>query len=487
MNLYDLKDGDLHFYMHAGQQRAWDSDKRFVVVLAGTQSGKTSWLPWWLWNEIQVRGSGDYLAVTASYDLFKLKFLPVMLEVFCNITKIGKYHSSSRVIELRNPNTGEFEATKADDPMWGRIILRSAESGGGLESSTANAAILDEAGMDSFSEETWEAVLRRLSLKRGRAVIGTTIYNMGWLKTRIYDKWELSRHNHPEIDVVQFDSIENPAFPRQEFEERMADMPRWRFDMMYRGRFTRPAGMIYDCFDVVKNTTQRFIIPNNWERLLGLDFGGVNTAGVFFAKEPSTGVLYGYREYLEGGKTAAGHASDLLVGEIRRPRTTGGAKSEGQWRDEFRSGGLTVEAPDQPSVEVGISRVYGGLARGEVVFFDDLVGTIGQLNSYSRKLDTQGNPTEEILNKETYHYLDACRYVLGRYFSTRRGGSGLIATQAGFGPGTVANASAAAAAIDAQRGGGVPGSVSRPRMVAAQQSAVRRLAGAGRAIRSRFK
>lgn len=436
--LYELVDGDLNFRFHPGQLKAWDSQHRFIAILAGTQSGKTSWIPWWLWREILTRGAGDYLAVTASYDLFKLKFLPVMLEVFCNITQIGRYHSSVRVIELRNPETGEFEANKADDPMWGRIILRSAEAGHGLESSTAKGAILDEAGMDSFSEETWEAVLRRLSLHRGRVCIGTTIYNLGWLKSKLYDKWELARRQHDTIDIIQFDSTENPSFPRQEFEERMADMPQWRFDMMYRGRYTRPAGMIYDCFNILKHTCPRFEIPMHWERGLGLDFGGVNTAGLFFAKDPASGIYYAYREYLQGGRTAKQHAEHLLEGEVRRPnKIVGGSKSEGQWRDEFRSGGMAVEAPDQPVVEVGIQRVYGAIARGQLIFFDDLHGTIGQLNSYSRPLDAQNNPTEGILNKDMYHYLDAIRYYIGKMFSTVSTSSGLIVTPGGAGVGPV--------------------------------------------------
>jgi hypothetical protein len=58
------KKGELSFRFHRGQMRAWKSAKRFVVVLAGTQSGKTSFGPIWLLNEIQNRGPGDYMVVT---------------------------------------------------------------------------------------------------------------------------------------------------------------------------------------------------------------------------------------------------------------------------------------------------------------------------------------------------------------------------------------------------------------------------------------
>ena len=151
--------GKVTLNFHPGQVRAWKSRKRFVFVLSGTQSGKTSFGPWWLWREINEHGSGDYLAVSPTYDLFKLKLLPEMLEVFVNTLHIGKYYPSERIIEIADPSTGKFSAKLASDKMYSRIILRSAEAGskhggagvGGLESATAKAAWLDECGMDTFS------------------------------------------------------------------------------------------------------------------------------------------------------------------------------------------------------------------------------------------------------------------------------------------------------------------------------------------------
>jgi len=399
---------------HAGQVRAWRSTARFVVVLAGTQSGKTAWGPLWLKREIDHRGPGDYLAVTASYDLFKLKMLPALRETFEHVYGSGRYWSGDRVIELRDPATGEFWAKHADDPMWGRIILRSAESGGGLESNTALAAWLDEAGQDSFTLETWEAVRRRLSLSQGRVLLTTTIYNMGWLKTALYDKAAAD----PQIDVIQFDSIENPAFPRAEWEEAARTLPRWKFDMFYRGRYTRPAGMVYDCWDRARHTIPRFAIPDAWPRYGGLDFGGVHTAAVRVAQElgpdgAPTGRLIVYAEYLAGERTSAQHAQALLAGEPHTPVYVGGAASEGQWRREFRVAGLPVKEPDQPAVEVGINRVYGALADGSLLIVDDLAGLIGEIESYRRVLDAAGAPTEAIEAKSTYHRLDALRYIVG--------------------------------------------------------------------------
>lgn len=409
-NLYEIRDGRLRLNFHPGQCRAWDSERRFTAVLAGTQAGKTAFGPWWIWREIERGGAGDYIAVTSSYDLFKLKMLPSLRETFEHVFRSGRYWSGPRIIELADPATGKFRANRSDDPMWGRIILRSAESGSGLESNTAKGAWLDEAGQDSFTIETWEAVLRRLSLALGRVLITTTLYNFGWLRTEFYDRWA---GGDPDYAVVHFDSTENPAFPRSEWDRAERSMPRWRFDMAYRGRFARPAGLIYDCFDEAAHVVPPFAIPDSWPRHLGLDFGGVNTAAVFYAAEPGTDRLYLYREYLAGGRTAKEHADALKAGEPMVPQCVGGSKSEGQWRAEFRAAGLPVREPAVSEVEVGISRVYGAHKRGEILVFSSCKGYLAQKRAYARKLDAAGNPTEAIENKETYHYLDAERYVVG--------------------------------------------------------------------------
>lgn len=412
-SLWTINDGQLTLNLHPGQARAWQSQKRVVAILAGTQGGKTSFLPWLLWREIRQRGRGDYLAVTASYDLFKLKFLPTLREVFEHTLGWGRYWAADRIIELSDPATGQFQARRADDPMWARIILRSAESGGGLESATARAAILDEAGMDSFSLDSWLALRRRLSLSQGRIFLGTTIYNLGWLKQQVYDPWERAKGRHPEIDVVQFDSAENPEFPREEYLRAERDLPAWKFLMFYRGRYTRPAGQIYDAFDERLCKVPRFAIPATWPRFLGLDFGGVHTAGMFYAAEPGTPRLYAYREYLAGGRTAKEHAQALLEGEPMVPTCVGGSGSEGQWRAEFRAGGLPVREPDITEVELGIDRVYGAHKRAEILVFDDLAGYLDQKSRYSRPVDAAGNVQPGIQNKGTFHFLDAERYIIG--------------------------------------------------------------------------
>jgi hypothetical protein len=398
-------------------------------MLAGTQGGKTGFGPWWLASEIERCGRGDYFAVTAVYDLFKLKMLPALIKVFCDVLGTGRYWAGDRIIELCDPETGRFLASKSTDPMWGRIILRSADASGGLESGTGKAAWLDEAGQDRFTVDAWRAIKRRLAIHQGRVLVTTTLYNLGWVKVVFIDPAvkggevtletlgngaEIERTDNAEADtcLIQFDSIANPTYPVEEYEEARGTMPDDEFAMFWRGRVARLRCLIYDIFDSARHTCPRFPIPDTWPRFLGLDFGGAHTAGMFYAEEPGTGKLYGYREYLEGGKIAKGHVTDLLAGEPGIPLCVGGSSSEGQWRREFAAAGLPVREPPISDVNLGINRVYGCHKQDAIIYFDDLTGMLTEKGKYRRKRDREGEPTDEIENKNAFHRLDAERYII---------------------------------------------------------------------------
>lgn len=406
-------DGGLSLDFHPGQWEAWDSAKRFTFILAGTQGGKTAFIPHWLRREIYHpetgKGGGDYLAVTATYDLFKLSFLPAVREVFEHLTRDGRYWAGERVIELKDPKTGKFLAKHADDKMWGRIILRSAESGSGLESATAKAAILDECGMDSYTAETWRAIRRRLSIHQGRVMGGTTLYVLyNWLRS-LYDEWKGGRSD---ITFIQFASIVNPSFPKDEYDLALREMPEHEVNTKYRGLYDMPPGMIFNAFDSELCVIPPFTVPDEWPSYGGMDYGGINTVCLHLRQNPANGALYVVDEYHEGGRTAAEHATTLSRWNCQL--WAGGAKSEGQWRREFRAAGIPVTEPSIADVWLGINRVYATMKTDKLFVFDTCPKLLGQIGTYSRKLDkATGQPiADEIQNKDEYHYLDALRYIV---------------------------------------------------------------------------
>lgn len=410
----------LKLSLHPGQLRAWKSGKRFVFVFAGTQSGKTSFGPLWLWHEIRrtqkPEGGNDYLAVTNSYDMFQLKMLPELRKLFEYDLKVAKWWAGNQVLELRDPS-GQFWAKKQDDAMYGRIILRSAASGGGLESATARAAWLDECGQENFTIETWEAILRRLSLYRGRVLGTTTLYNLGWLKTEVYDRWArvgtpTEKPGDRAFDVIQFRSTENPLFSAAEYARAKESMPAYRFRMQYEGEFAKPAGMIYDCYEEGYHCIEPFAIPDSWPRTVGLDFGGANTCLVWIAYDSAGDRYIIYDESLSGNKSTVAHVGEANAKAYRLEcRFVGGAKGETQQRLDWSQAGIMVGEPKISDVEAGIARGYQLFAQRKMFVFATCRGFRDQIGRYVRKVDAFGEPLEEIADKAKFHYMDAYRYA----------------------------------------------------------------------------
>ncbi len=427
--LIEVEGDTLRFNFHFGQWRAWESRARDVAVVAGNQSGKTSFGPIWLWREIQLRGPGDYAVVTPTFTLLEVKALPEFKRLFEQILGLGKYVASP-IRKFTFSAEGALRTFGYVPEVPVHVYFGYAEDPDSLESGTYKAVWADEAGQKKFKRESFEALRRRLSIFQGRMLITTTPYfEGGWLRTEIFDK---AKAGDPSVEVVNFPSNINPAYPQEEFETARRDLPSWKFNLFYLGLLDKPAGLIYDCFDANNKeiVRPRVPLPDHWKRYLGLDFGGVNTAGLFLAEEPNTPRLWAYREYHAGGRTAAEHTKYLLEGEGKYgaepmvPFAVGGSKSEGQWRLEFQRGGyvdgrrvpgLAVLEPDISDVFLGIQRVYGAHKREEIIVFDDLHMYLDQKATYSYKLDDRGNVVEpkQIEDKATFHLMDGERYIVG--------------------------------------------------------------------------
>ena len=399
----EIIDNDIHLNFHSGQSRAWQSDRRFIAMQAGAQGGKTVFGTDWIYREIKTCGEGDYLAVTATFPLLELKMLPEFLNLFDNILQLGNYrvtNTGTRVFEFRNKKT--------------RVIFGSATHPESLESAEAKAAWLDEAGQKQFRRDTWEAVQRRLSIHQGRVLFTTTLYGLGWFKTEVFDRWEAG---DPDYDVIMFDSTANPAFPRAEFERVRSKLPRWKFNMFYRGRYDTPEGLIYSSFNTQHCLKARFDIPKNWLIYVGHDFGPANPAAIFFAEDPATGLLWAFHEYCPG----PGISVSERVAEFKRitegyhvVKRVGGAHHEEEARQAFDAHGWAISEPPEMNrkVETQISKVFAWHKLNRIMVFKDLLGYLDEKQSFSRKLDDRYRPTDEIENESHYHLMAAERYII---------------------------------------------------------------------------
>lgn len=453
-----VTDGVPTIHLHARQKQLWDSNARFVAAVAGSQAGKTAVGPWWLLREMRSRGPGNYMVVAPTFRLLDKQAVPTLNRALGTLLKLG---------QLIGGGQGEFRISpdghariwpdKPYEPT--RIVFGYAENPDSLESLTAKAAWCDEAGQVGFKATSHEAIQARLAINQGRILYTSSPYVHHWFKTEVWDRAErnrkAARDNLPPnpadagYDAVSYESRMNPVFSQAEWDRQKLILPSWRFDMRYRGLFTRPAGAIYDCFDPEFHKIPAGYVPEtNWRVYCGIDFGAPNFAAVFIAEEPATGKRVEFAEYCpQESKKAADHIAAMNavmrkafhlqasqwsamsgrpVSEwTRLPDVcVGGAKSEGQWRAEFTALGWPIREPDQPDVEVGISRVYACIAEDRFFITEDCPESIEDVRDYSREVDDDGEPiSDTIMDKDTYHKADAIRYIIS-YLEAKNTGVG---------------------------------------------------------------
>jgi len=435
-------------WFHEAQHALWVASSKVVAFVAGTQSGKTVCAPWLTLREIKRKFKNgqpnEHLVASPTFKLMDKKLLPEYKRILCEKLSLGEYIAGDVCIKLSDEGiyriTGQKPATGTSVLIW----FGHAGNPDSLESATYMSAVLDEAGQDSFRAGSYEAVIRRLSINEGTCYILTTPYNRNWFFERIYRKGVVTTFKETDngfivvhdgagnsdtgITVITCPSIMNPEFPRSEWEFAKSTLADWQFEMMYMGKFTLPAGVIFDSF-TDENIVPRMPIPNHWPVFMGVDFGLINTAACMVAEEwergEPTGRYFIFGTYLpkdEAGKpiarTARQHIKEIhKMCPRKRPIGYGGSHAESGWRESWAQAGLPLFEPTFNSLWPQINTIWTAFDQKVLLVFDDLSEMIEELRSMSRELDDDDVPIQDrIKDEKKYHRIAALRYIGTRIF-----------------------------------------------------------------------
>lgn len=421
-----MHDG-LKLPMHEGQLQAWNSTARYVACYKGWQAGGTLIGPPWLMREMIRRGPGDYAVITPNYPLMDNKARPVLLQTFQ-----GLIRTSGNELHV-TPKGSAF--LWGDRRAKGRILLRHGDRPEAIEAFTAKAIWLDEPGQ--LDDEVWESIQARGAVHVARYLLTSRPYRRNWYVKELWDRCMRMDGENPvrkesapsDTDCINFRSIDNPEFPKAEYEKQKARLPDWRFKMKYDGIPTKPAGAVFDTWITVPRKDP----PFKSQRASGHDFGPLNTAAIFAFREGEGDDKFWtvYSEYLAGGKTEKEHVRDWIrdpiTGRYRVatvwdeenietpviPWAWGGAHSNEQgWRSAFSANGYPIAEPRNVGVKKGIDILYGMLKTGQIRIMEGLERLTEELESYSYDVDDEGEPDEDkIVKKSTYHTVDCLRYL----------------------------------------------------------------------------
>lgn len=405
---------------HRGQCKGWKATKRFLILLAGWQSGKTDFGVEWCFRACGRYGPGEALVLAPSHPLLIRATQKRLVKRF---TDEG----------LATPNKGDNfllvpEATLRRMGWKGKpgdltIFFGHTQTADVVEATSAVWIWADECGQ--MSDDVAIAIKGRVSHTRGPVLYTSRPY---------YDNWYRESAENPDelTEVVTFASWDCPGHDAGYIALQKSQLPKWKFDMRFGGVFTRPAGAIYDCYvdklwddpEEPGHLETSFEVPADWERVYGIDFGSVHTAVRCYAKDPvlkapnGMPLWHNYRTYFPNqSRSVSQHVRILREAEPPGvdwpPLAFGGnAGSEQETRDHWALAGLPVAQPMVSSVEAGIDVVYACTVNHQIRYFDTLKQARSQKRRYSWKVDDNGDPIPgEIEAKKVWHLEDAERYA----------------------------------------------------------------------------
>ena len=131
-----------------------------------------------------------------------------------------------------------------------------------------HAVWLDEAGM--CSSLFWYNLESRTAFKQAQILITSTPYAMNWLKKDVIDQAE--KYKRQDILYRRWRSVDNPAFPKDEYERQRQILPANIFRRKYEGIHEKMEGLVYEDLNG-DNFCEPFVLPKGTRYFAGVDWG----------------------------------------------------------------------------------------------------------------------------------------------------------------------------------------------------------------------
>jgi phage terminase large subunit len=246
--------------LHKQQVKAITSSKRVTILCSGIQGGKTFCGSIWMRKRVsEIKGEHCNFIVTApTVKIFHQATEPAFLEMFQGL---GKYNRTKAEFDMGNNR---------------KVFLRTMHVPEAIEGITNCYGIwADELGM--YNSKAWINVEGRSAVKQAPIFGTTTPYALNWLYRDVYKQHREGKRD--DVEFIQFRSVDNPYFPKEEFERQKRLLDPRVFEMKYCGQFRKMAGLVFMEFDDILNQIE----PNTawhdrelWRVFGGIDWGTTN-------------------------------------------------------------------------------------------------------------------------------------------------------------------------------------------------------------------
>lgn len=205
--------------LHLGQSRILRSKARFIVACCGTGGGKSFCGPYWLAQQVAANPGCNFIVAAPTYSILQSAVIPSIRRAWSGTQFEGRYLKAESKIQLSDGST-----------IW----MRSLDNAAAIQGIVAAAVWIDE-GFLLSSKDAWITAQQRVGHLMGKVLITSTPYGEGWASELV----DLATHD-VDYELIQWTSIQNPYYPREEYERAKRTLPPALFDMRYNGIFGLP-------------------------------------------------------------------------------------------------------------------------------------------------------------------------------------------------------------------------------------------------------
>lgn len=382
------------FSPHPGQARMLTSDKRFVVAVAGIQSGKTMGACFWAQLRIQENPTGNGLICALSHDQLNNVVISKFFDLFPQYKKY--YVKRDKTLYL---------------PTGGKVFFRPLESPRFVEGITAHWAWIDEA--DLISYRAYLIVRGRLNATNGRLLMTTSLTDNGWIADYA------DRFDDDMFEIITWSSKDNPAFSKEEWEALKKELDPILFQRRYEAKLTKASGRVYGNFDFNRHVLPTGMLPEKDDRIkmyfIGFDWG---------YNDPTAIIVIAYTEKKNFIIVDEFYKNEVLLDEIERvtkefiERYQPMRALYGDYQNKtlMQEMGMRLRRPiliPNKEINTGINKIRNFIHQNRVYVWQNCKNVIREFKQY--RFDNTITGFKEEPKDEFNHTMDAIRYVLATY------------------------------------------------------------------------
>lgn len=407
------------FLPHKLQRQAIISESRYVVLVAGVQSGKTAGSGIAFWRRVlderealKAKGDVGFYWLIAPNSIVG----EVMCEAFEQFAPKGEIvkatgQKSGRTWELRDGTRVQFRSAEKADKLVGRRV---------------HGAWLDEFTL--LNREVWvTSVRQRLATTSGWAIFSGTPRGRNWAWEEVWRR-TISTDDKADKDYAGFTwhSKENPAINPEEVESAKRQLPPTYFRREWEASWESFHGQVYESWLPAKHHidishSQLMRLPAS-KVVIGVDWGFATPGAAVVARELADGSWQVIEEVQEQGRLPEWWVRTIADLWKRHRASIIWCDPEDAARvATLSSEGLPAKKANN-DVHRGI-RYIASLMQRDMLLVDRSCKVLaGQLTDYHWKESHGGRRAEDPV-KDNDHLCDAMRYAI--YSTARRSKRGV--------------------------------------------------------------